>query len=97
MQVKKKRAIDASLGEEEVLEDGHGVLRAGDGVADGACVFVDLVVVAASVDVVAEEVDLFKAFRLDVLQAVGLVPALGELCGPMAPSDRTRRGNNGQH
>lgn len=62
----------------------HGVLRAGDAVADGARVLEDLVVVAALVRLVAEEVHgaVLDAAELllglDVLQAVRLVPAGGE-------------------
>ena len=67
---------------EERLELPHGVVGRGDGVADGARVLEDLVVVAALVRLVAEEVNggVVDAagqvlLVLDVLQAVGLVPA----------------------
>lgn len=70
--------------EEELLEKLHGVLRACDGVSDGARILVDLLVVATGAGLVAEEVDLLEALRLDVLQAVGLVPTLGELRNPSA-------------
>ena len=66
---------------EQLLQLSHGLLRAGHAVADGARVLEDLVVVAALVGLVAEEVDgaVLDAADLllgfDVLQAVGLVPA----------------------
>lgn len=69
---------------EQLLQLSHGLLRAGHAVADGARVLEDLVVVAALVGLVAEEVDgaVLDAADLllgfDVLQAVGLVPASGE-------------------
>lgn len=69
----------------ELLEDADGVLRASDGVSDSAGVGVDLVVVAALKSLVAEEVDGLVGdaigllgLVLEVLEAVGLVPASGE-------------------
>ena len=73
-----------SLEVEQLLQLSDGLLGAGDAVADGAGVLEDLVVVAALVGLVAEEVDgaVLDAADLllgfDVLQAVGLVPASGE-------------------
>ena len=69
---------------EQLLQLSHGLLGAGHAVTDGARVLEDLVVVAALVGLVAEEVDgaVLDAADLllgfDVLQAVGLVPASGE-------------------
>lgn len=69
---------------EKLLQLSNGLLRAGDAVTNGARVLEDLVVVAALVGLVAEEVDgaVLDAADLvlgfDVLQAVGLVPASGE-------------------
>jgi hypothetical protein len=69
---------------EQLLQLSNGLLRAGHAVANGARVLEDLVVVAALVGLVAEEVDgaVLDAADLllgfDVLQAVGLVPASGE-------------------
>lgn len=69
---------------EQLLQLGDGLIRAGNTVANGARVLEDLVVVAALVGLVAEEVDgaVLDAADLllgfDVLQAVGLVPASGE-------------------
>jgi hypothetical protein len=63
----------------------QAVIRVGDAVANRAWVLVDLVVVAALVGLVAEEVDggVLDAIRLlgvglEVAQAVGLIPAGGE-------------------
>lgn len=69
----------------KLLQFGSGVGGTGDGMADGSRVGVDLVVVAALVGLVAEEVDggvgdsagLF-GFGFEVLEAVGFVPAGGE-------------------
>ena len=69
---------------EQLLQLSDSLLRAGHAVANGARVLEDLVVVAALVGLVAEEVDgaVLDAADLllgfDVLQAVGLVPASGE-------------------
>ncbi len=70
---------------EQLLQLPHGVLGPGDGVADRPGVAEDLVVVAALGGLVAEEVDgrVLDAARplglvLQVLQAVRLVPAVGE-------------------
>jgi hypothetical protein len=69
---------------EQLLQLSNGLLRAGHAVANGARVLEDLVVVAALVGLVAEEVDgaVLDAADLllgfDVLQAVGLIPASGE-------------------
>jgi hypothetical protein len=70
---------------EELPQLGHGFLGVLDRVADGARVLIDLVVVAAVECLVAEEVDLvvldaagLGGLGLEVLQAVGLVPAGGE-------------------
>lgn len=69
---------------EQLLQLSDSLLRAGHAVADSARVLEDLVVVAALVGLVAEEVDgaVLDAADLllgfDVLQAVGLVPASGE-------------------
>ena len=66
---------------EQLLQLSDGLLGAGHAVAHGARVLEDLVVVAALVSLVAEEVDgaVLDAADLllgfDVLQAVGLVPA----------------------
>ena len=46
--------------------------------ADGAGIFVDLVVIPALVGLVSKEVDLFEALRLDVSQCVRFVPSHGE-------------------
>lgn len=69
----------------ELLEDADGVLRAGDGVSDGAGVGVDLVVVAALEGLIAEEVDGvvgdaigLLGLVLEVPEAVSLVPTSGE-------------------
>jgi hypothetical protein len=67
-----------------LLELVHGVLRAIDSVSNGAGVFINLIVVTSNESLVTEEVDgaVFDArdalLRLDVLQAVGLVPTGGE-------------------
>ena len=53
----------------------HGVIRALDGMADGPRVFVDLVVVAALVALVAEEVDLLETFLFDMLKGISFIPA----------------------
>lgn len=68
---------------EQLLELSGSVLRGLDAVADGARVLIDLVVVTTLVCLVAEEVDCrvlgtVLLLGLDVLQAVGLVPASGE-------------------
>jgi hypothetical protein len=66
---------------EQLLQLSHCLLRAGHTVAHSARVLEDLVVVAALVRLVAEEVDLGVLdagdllLGLDVLQAVSLVPA----------------------
>jgi hypothetical protein len=68
----------------KLLELSHSLLRTGDAVAHGARVLENLVIVAALVRLVAEEVDgavldaadLLLGFH--VLQAVRLVPAGGE-------------------
>lgn len=77
--------IKTSLDVEQLLQDAHGVLGALDRVADGPGVAVDLEVVAALKGLVAEEVDVLVGdsvgllgLVLEVLQAVGLVPAGGE-------------------
>merc|ERR1711939_566589 len=67
----------------QLLELGSSVFGCLDAVADGARVLVDLVVVAALVCLVTEEVDggvlvAILLLSLDVLQAVCLVPASGE-------------------
>jgi hypothetical protein len=67
----------------QLLELSSSVLGGLDAVADGARVFVDLVVVTALVCLVAEEVDRcvlgsVLLLGLDVLQAVCLVPTSGE-------------------
>jgi len=73
-----------SLEVEQLLQLSDGLLGAGHAVANGARVLEDLVVVAALVGLVAEEVDgpVLDAADLllgfDMLQAVGLVPASGE-------------------
>lgn len=67
-----------------LLELVHGVLGAIDSVSNGAGVFINLIVVTSNESLVTEEVDgaVFDArdalLRLDVLQAVGLVPTGGE-------------------
>jgi hypothetical protein len=67
-----------------LLELLHGVLGAIDSVSNGAGVFINLIVVTSNESLVTEEVDgaVFDArdalLRLDVLQAVGLVPPGGE-------------------
>lgn len=73
------------LNPKHLLQLLHGVLGARHGVALGPRVAEDLVVVAALEGLVAEEVDrlVLDAARplglaLQVLQAVGLVPAVGE-------------------
>jgi len=43
--------------------------------ADGSGVSEDLVVVAARIRLVSDEVDLLKTFILNVLECIGLVPA----------------------
>lgn len=66
---------------EQLLQLSDGLLGAGHAVANGARVLEDLVIVAALVRLVAEEVDgavLDAAdllFGFDMLQAVGFVPA----------------------
>ena len=70
------RAGDAK-GLAEDLEGRHRVCVL-DGVADRARVLVDLVVVAALEELVAEEVDLVKVGLRQIPQAEGLVPALRE-------------------
>lgn len=69
----------------ELPELGGGVIGAPDGVTDGPGVLVDLIVVAALEGLVAKEVDggVLDAtgplgLVLEVLEAVGLVPAGGE-------------------
>lgn len=68
----------------QLLQLSDSLLGASNAVANGARVLEDLVVVAALVGLVAEEVDgaVLDAADLllgfDVLQAVGLVPASGE-------------------
>lgn len=54
------------------------MLGAGDGVTDNSGVGKDLIIVTALVGLVAEKVNLFKAFTLDMPKRIGLVPALGE-------------------
>jgi hypothetical protein len=63
-----------SLAEEKLVQELDGVLRAGNGVADGARVAEDLVIVTTLVRLVTEEVDLVKALVLNVAERVGLVP-----------------------
>lgn len=83
----------------ELLEDADGVLRAGDGVSDGAGVGVNLVVVAALEGLVAEEVDGvvgdaigLLGLVLEVLEAVGLIPASGEdIKGDLASNGEAAR------
>ena len=69
----------------ELLEDAHRVIGRLDGVSNGARVAVDFPVVAAFKGLVAKEVDLgvgnaarLLGLLLEVLEAVGLVPAPGE-------------------
>src|SRR6478752_4366303 len=70
---------------EEFLEDTHGVLRSGDGVASCPRVGVNLVVVAALECLVAKEVNglvgdtvRLLGLVLKVLEAVSLIPPGGE-------------------
>ena len=74
-----------SLDLEKLLDDANSILRASDGVANCSLVAIDFVVVAANEGLVAEEVDCFvgDAIRLlrlvlEMLEAVGLIPAGGE-------------------
>ena len=62
---------------EELGEDADGVIRVSNLVSDGSWIRKDLVVIAAGLALVAEEVDLVKVL-LNELEAVGLVPAFGE-------------------
>lgn len=54
------------------------MLGAGDGVTDSSGVGKDLIIITALVGLVAEKVNLFKAFTLDMPKRICLVPALGE-------------------
>lgn len=84
----------------DLLEDLHGVLGALDRVADGAGVLVDLKVVAALGRLVAEEVNVLVCdavgllgLALEVLEAVGLVPAGGEdVKGDLAADGEAKKG-----
>lgn len=69
----------------ELLDELEGVLRALDRVTNGTLILVDLVVVTTHGGLVAEEVDVFVcdatrllSLGLEVLEAVGLVPASRE-------------------
>lgn len=71
----------------QLLELLHRILRVLDRVSDGSWVLVDLPIVAAFESLVAEEVNLvvfdsrqarYGGLSFDVLQAVRLVPTLGE-------------------
>jgi transcriptional regulator of aromatic amino acid metabolism len=76
--------IQSELQVKQLLQLVDGVLRAVNGVSNGARVFVNLVIVSSDEGLIAEEVDgrVFDTrdvlLRLNVLQAVGLVPAGGE-------------------
>lgn len=61
--------------QKEVFANPDRVQRAPYAVADGAGIFVDLVVIPTLVGLVSKEVDLFEAFRLDVSQCVRFVPS----------------------
>lgn len=69
---------------EELFEDAHGVFWTSDRVANGALISVDLVVVTTLEGLVAEEVNVLvgnaalSGLVLEVLKAVGLIPASGE-------------------
>lgn len=77
--------MPAALHIKQLLELGSSVLGGGDRVTNGPSILIDLPIVAALVGLVAKEVDrgvlnttgLF-GLGLEVLQAVGLVPAGGE-------------------
>lgn len=80
---KKRRKEHLDI--EEFFQDAHGILGALDSVANGPGVVENLPVVAALKGLVAEKVDVLVGdavgllgLVLEVLQAVGLVPAVGE-------------------
>ena len=69
----------------ELLDDTHGVLGSGNRMTDSSGVGVDFVIVAALEGLVTKEVDVLVgnaigllSLVLEVLEAVGLVPANGE-------------------
>lgn len=78
---KRRNVLDVK----QLLQDAHGILGALNSVANGPGVVENLPVVAALKCLVAEEVDVLVGdavgllgLVLEVLQAVGLVPAVGE-------------------
>mmetsp|Transcript_1729 Transcript_1729/g.6659 ORF Transcript_1729/g.6659 Transcript_1729/m.6659 type:complete len:229 (+) Transcript_1729:110-796(+) len=71
-------ALSLLLAHEELLALRARVVGRCDRVADGALAREDLVVVAALVGLVAEEVNLVEVGVADEVEAEGLVPALGE-------------------
>lgn len=86
----------------QLLNLGHGIVRPRHRVANRPAVLVDLVVVAARKRLVAKEVDRRVvravgplALVLDVLQAVRLVPAVGEDVKGDLPADGEAVGSEG--
>lgn len=79
-----RRVLRCGSDVEDFAQEPHGVLGVFDRVALGARVAIDLVVVAALVRLVAEEVDggvvdaALLGLALEVTQTVRLVPAVGE-------------------
>ncbi len=80
---------------EHLLEDLHSVIRIIDRMPNRSRVLIDLIVVATLESLVAKEVDLIvldtirkQRIRLDMLQAVRLVPACRKYIKGYLTSDR---------